>query len=360
MLHSIKAPTPFIARPELQILLSYARENASNNPLIVLRSGDAVPGGTGKTTLARAVAAQLRADGLFAGHHLMLALNGAEHHKLDERTKAVRLAKEVVIESCSGVDRSELSKLNDEELNRSYKQALTTKVGLLLIDDAWSEVEVRSLLLLNDSSVSTTSSTSSTSTTSSSFRSICAIITTRNDIVLAGARLFDVGKLSDDDSVKILQSFEQNRNIRVDDLKKVAVKCGNVALALSIVGASMARHKTFSVQKMLDSFVSKDVANGMQSSLQWSFDALDSKLQDVLQRASMFPFSFSVNAFDGAFTVDAHEDLQSLLHHGWLTWNRNEERFAMHDVVRDFVRKTIDSNRQVQLSDLIRKHFVRK
>ena len=69
----IKMPNGFIDRPELDSLLSYAKLNANNNPMIVLRSGDGVPGVTVKTTLARALAARLRSDGLCVnGHHLML------------------------------------------------------------------------------------------------------------------------------------------------------------------------------------------------------------------------------------------------------------------------------------------------
>jgi hypothetical protein len=53
---SIVSPSGFVARPELDLLLAHAREHSNSNPVIVLRSGDGVPGGTGKTTLARALA----------------------------------------------------------------------------------------------------------------------------------------------------------------------------------------------------------------------------------------------------------------------------------------------------------------
>jgi hypothetical protein len=49
---------------------------------------------------------------------------------------------------------------------------------------------------------------------------------------------------------------------------------------------------------MFELFVAKDVKDGMQSSLKWSFNALDVRLRDVLQRSSCFPYSFTKQSFD--------------------------------------------------------------
>jgi hypothetical protein len=62
-----------------------------------------------------------------------------------------------------------------------------------------------------------------------------------------------VGLLNANDSIKLLRSFlptssnnnnGDDTNVSDDNLKKVAKKCGNVALALSIVGRTMASSDT--------------------------------------------------------------------------------------------------------------------
>ena len=164
-------PSGFIDRPECESLFEHATSHRDGNPILMLRS-DAVPGGTGKTTLARALAARLRSESLFSGHHLLVELRGAQQFTGDDRAKAIRLAKMSVIESCNDVAVD--ATMSDSDVNREYIRALSSKVGLLLIDDACHEDDVRALLLLDEKTVLSSSSSSS------QIRSMCAIVTTRS------------------------------------------------------------------------------------------------------------------------------------------------------------------------------------
>jgi hypothetical protein len=66
---NIERPRIFVERPELAQLYEFVVSHANSQPVIVIGSGGGVPGGTGKTTLASALAANLYDNKLFSGIH---------------------------------------------------------------------------------------------------------------------------------------------------------------------------------------------------------------------------------------------------------------------------------------------------
>jgi hypothetical protein len=321
-------------------LLSSARESSKTQPIIVLRSSDAVPGGTGKTMLACALAAELRGEDLFNGHHVLVEMRGAEDHTDVNVKQAVRNAKRHVIERCGlslvdendGNESESRATNNEKQLDRVYRVALST-VGVLIIDDVWNEAPVNALLLLDD-------------VTMPRDQPRCAIVTSRNNIILACCVVRKIGVVPSDSAILMLKQYATNSRFSDDELVSVAEACGYIPLSLSLVGGAMAAVEDLTIAEMLQSLIPVSVEDAMGASLRWSYRALDSTLPTVLQQTASFPFSFTREAFEFAFGKDRSVLLSTLLNRGFLTLSvrGSSMLYSMHDVTRAFVRSCGDKD----------------
>jgi hypothetical protein len=322
----IEKPRHFVSRPELEVLLAKAREAKAEQPIFVLRSFDGVPGGTGKTTLACALAAQLRCEELFDGHHVLVEMRGAENHSDSDVKQAIRSAKRHVVERCGSCIANES---DDMELERVYRSVLSS-VGLLIIDDVWDSSPVRALLLLDD-------------VTFSRDTPLCAIVTSRETIALACSVEMKIGVVASDAAILLLKQHGKNSRFNDDELRRVAEACGQIPLALYLVGGAMAGWEDLNIAEMLESLISKKTDDAMNAPSQLSWRALDSVGQVALQQSASFPFSFTKEAFECAFGQSNSIHLTTLLSRGFLMFGDANGRYSMHDVTRAFVlRSTID------------------
>jgi tetratricopeptide (TPR) repeat protein len=335
----------FIPRPEMLGLLALAR--ASRNPILVLYSSDGLPGGTGKTTLARALAAQLQSEGRFPGCRVLVDLQGAANHSESDVNQAIRNAKRQIIEDCGLLLPIED---DDAKLDRVYKSAFHS-VGLLIIDDVWDHVPVEALLL--DAIVSRTTP-------------FCAVVTSRNHVGVPRSEACKIGVVPDDVAISMLKEYADNRRFLDSELHSVAKECGNIPLALRLVGRLLATTPDLTIDKMLHSRVPSAVQSAMENSLSLACEALDVDLWHTLQCAAVLPFRLSKVAFSEAvqfaFRIASVKKLDScftdLINRGLLSFV--DKRYSMHDVVRSHVLCTLDN---VSLADVLEKgafaYFIR-
>jgi tetratricopeptide (TPR) repeat protein len=181
-------------------------------------------GGIGKTTLAIHEAHKLRHR--FPDGQLYVNLRGAEDQRLDP---FVVLGEFLIV---LGLERSALPE-GREDRARLYRARLDTKKILVVLDNAFDEEQVRSLIPGSASSA--------------------VLITSRSRLDgLAGSHLVELGVLETSDAVSLLAKIAGSERVHLEPAaaEELSQLCGRLPLAVRIAGAKLRARPDWPVAKL--------------------------------------------------------------------------------------------------------------
>ncbi|HMO57649.1 MAG TPA: tetratricopeptide repeat protein [Roseiflexaceae bacterium] len=295
-------------------------------------------GGVGKTELAREVA--YRVHDLFPDGQLLVRLRGEQsQHLTHEHVLSPVQALQAIIEKLTGDDSVSGT---EAELAARYRSVLHGRRMFILADNARDAQQVEPLRPPVG----------------------CALlVTSREHIALEGMRSFVLGALTPetnpDAAVTLLRSICRSIGVHADELARL---CAYLPLALRIC-ASLLEHTPRKPAAFLRQLQAERlthmVAGGdpndprfsVEASLQLSYNALTAPLQYVMQQASIFPASFDLAAAQAI--IAGVESVPQALEHLYLRsiveWQPSTERYALHDLVREFCSKRLTDADAVRL-----------
>jgi tetratricopeptide (TPR) repeat protein/transcriptional regulator with XRE-family HTH domain len=289
-------------------------------------------GGVGKTVTAIKACCEVKDD--FTDAQLVLELRGVADHPMTPVEAMSRIIRDF---------HPETGKLPDEEadLVQLYRQVLTGKKALILLDNAKDEAQVRSLL--------------------SAPPPVAFVVTSRNALALDGVASIPLGLLPPDESLTLLRSLVGTKGSD-EELREVTRLCGFLPLALRVAGDFLRLHENWPLPKYIDAL--KDEATRLERlkgktpdrdvEAVLAFSARElvretPKQAERWQILSVFPADFGVQAVaavwdwkDGQELDEetATDELTALLDCSLVQYDAEKDRYSLHDLMRPIARDT--------------------
>lgn len=293
--HRLHAPAVLLGRDELlgraTNFVQTCRAEA-RPPVVLLVPPDGIPGGTGKTTAARALAAHLYERSIQTGGQIDVKLVTGNNAPLD----TLEAMREVLMSTC-GPGAAEMAR-DDASIRQCYARLFqpggALYDGVLVLDDAKSEEQICSLL-------PTACRTA-------------LIVTSRFTLslpVALGALRETVGTLPLPLAVDWLQrglTSCRGPTLSQEDiahLHRLAELCSGIALALQLVEKRLRRSgKTIRLCDLVARYQRdrQDYASDLDASLATSFSLLDhDALRDSLKRCAVISVPFHREVFEALY-----------------------------------------------------------
>jgi tetratricopeptide (TPR) repeat protein len=338
-LHQLRAPVADFVGRELEIdhLVKVLSEVTESGKTAI--GGIRGMGGLGKSELAYAVSHRL-AD-TFPDAQLLLELRGVSNNPLtpEQALQVVIRAFEPLAQLPSDLD----------ALKGIYITLLTGKRVLILADDAEDAKQVSALLPPPG----------------------CALLlTSRQRFNLPGMVTCDLETLPAQEAKELLLEIYPDIDTAAPHMAEL---CGRLPLALRL-SAEMCANSPMSIEYHLKALEKArlellrdpdnpdDPKTNVEASLRLSYDALDLLVQQVLCQLSVFPASFDTNAASAVVEVPGAEDhettadprpleemLALLYRRSLLDWDRQTERYSLHDLVRVFALARLEDEDAVRM-----------
>ncbi|HEX8221491.1 MAG TPA: tetratricopeptide repeat protein [Chloroflexia bacterium] len=345
-LHQLRAPvSDFVGRQaEIDRLVEALSEATRSGTAAI--TGMRGLGGIGKTELAYAVAQRL-AD-IFPDAQLLLEMRGTSNNPLPPEQ-----ALQTVIRAFEP-----LAQLPDDlnGLRAAYVSLLTGKRVLVLADDAKDARQVEPLRPPPG----------------------CALLlTSRQHFNLPGMETLDLGILPQPEAEQLLLEIYPAIG---STAPRMAQLCGRLPLALRL-SASVCANSARSIEHHLKELEDErarlaplrdpdDPNTSVEASFLLSYTTLDPIEQQVLCQLAVFPANFDLIAAEAVVQVDGAEDQPStvnprpledlfdlLYRRSLLEWDRQTERYSLHDLIRVFALARLDGEEAVRLRHA--QHYVR-
>ncbi|MBY0430382.1 MAG: metallophosphoesterase, partial [Rhodospirillales bacterium] len=196
-------PLDFIGRQkEVDVMIRHLRSSGKG---IIISSVNGLDG-IGKTSLATHVAHKLR--NAFPGGQFFINLQGASEKPLEPRRALEHFILSLDLHAKIPEDIEQVSAL--------YRNLLSRKQCLVVLDNAASAAQIRLLLPPKPCAV---------------------IVTSRNRFDIDGIPRLDLDLLTLDEAAKLLRSFVSTERCCDQDLQLIAELCGHLPLALRMTGA---------------------------------------------------------------------------------------------------------------------------
>lgn len=307
--HSLTLPTlDFVGRlTELQKL-----ESQVNNGIMI--SGLYGMGGIGKTELARAFASQIGQS--FPDAQIELNLRGTQAQPLSVVAALQRLIRVFHPNQDLPYD--------VDELRAIYLSVYADKKVLLLLDNASDTTQVELLIPPPDS---------------------FTLITSRVRFVVPGFFRLNLDVLQKDDATNLLLQIEPRISSFAPALAKI---CGYLPLALRLSASALAVNDTLSVERYLEKLSDLDLRVGLlKGTVEATYQLLDDNLRIFWKKLAVFNTSFTLGAaaFVCEETIEDSEELLSLLYkYSMVEFSEAQQRFQLHDLLRDYAIKNIPSD----------------
>ena len=234
--------------------------------------------------------------------------------------------------------------LADVEQGKTYLSELfAEKACLLVLDDVWELEQIEAFNVLADQSQ--------------------LLITSRDTRLtedLDGAMGYRVGLLDDQKALELLALLaEKSPEELTEDAKAVVKECGNLPLALAMVGA-MARGKTNPWASLLNRLRNADIEKIKQQfpnypytdlfrAIEVSIQALDAEIRERYLDFAVFPEDVPVplavlQTFwqaEGLDELEVEETIETLVGKSLLQQD-SSQYLSLHDLQRDYLRKQVD------------------
>ena len=323
-------PRDFVGRQtELRELLADLESGA-------VISGVQGKGGIGKTTLALKLAERLGQQ--FNGAQLFLDLQGMSANPVKTTS-----AMEHVIRSFF----PESGQLPNTvaELQPLYQSILQTEVSagrrvLLVFDNAKDRAQVEPLIPP---------------------AGCVMLVTSRAHFTLPGMKERNLEAMPMADARALLMELCDRCQTEAEEL---ATLCGRLPMALRIVGSFLRERRDYPVARYLEKLRAARLKQlpEVAASLQLSCEQLPQELLAHWHKLSVFPDSFDLNAAAAVLEVDADETLDALselVRFSLLDWLEAEQRYAMHDLAREYADSFLTDEEREALKLNHAQHFRR-
>ena len=272
-------------------------------------------GGVGKTELAYYVAREVRE--LYPGGQVLVNLRGLEAEPLapEQAMATVILAVEPE------------QKLPDkpEQIAGLYHGLLADRAVLVLADNAKGSEQVRSLVPKPPSAL---------------------LVTSRQTVQLGGIKRVDLDELPRPESVALLRAILGDKPAEDDQLDSLAELCGDLPLALWVAGNRLAASPALPVGDYLKRveekrselrFEGRDVMAVLDDSVE-ALERDAPKLAVRWRSLAVFPAPFDRAAAEAVGEFEDGE-LDTLVGRSLLLYDAKDERFRLHDLMRDLAQK---------------------
>jgi tetratricopeptide (TPR) repeat protein len=313
-LHQLPTPpADFTGRAdELKELLAAVRTGG------VTISGLQGLGGVGKTALALKLAEQLKPD--YPDAQFYLDLKGVT------QPLTPRDAMAYIVRAWHPT--AQLPE-KEEELAPLYRSVLEGKRVLLLMDNARDAKQVTPLI-----------------------PPACCLflVTSRQHFKLPGSITRDLGKLPHPDACELLIRIAPRLSKeRQEDIDRLAVLCGHLALALEKVGSALHVKENFSLSdymRRLAEARERLKLTETDAALQSSYELLPDELRQKFRFLSVFPDTFDLAAAAAVWDIPAESSqdaLGELLAYSLIDFDKTANRYSLHDLVRLFAGQLLNA-----------------
>ncbi len=293
-------------------------------------------GGIGKTEVAYEITRQVRDR--FPDGQLLLELRGEDGSQMPHEQAVAPL--EALKSIIRALTHDHELPDTERELVARYRSALAHRRVLILADNARDTAQVRPFIPPAGSAL---------------------LVTSRMVINLEGIKTVLLSPLSAEDSEALLVEICPRIGTHAAELARL---CGLLPLALRISASTlqqtpMRRPSTYVEHLRAERLLllvdpegnPDDPRASVEASLRLSFNALDDDMQQAILQLSVFPASFDVDAANAVLLgMGAVDDLlEKLYRRSMVEWNPETERYALHDLVREFCTERLTDILAVQL-----------
>ena len=279
-------------------------------------------GGAGKTELARRLAAELKAD--YPDAQIELDLKGVSPQPLSPADVLSAILR-AFRPTAQLPERA-------EELAALLRQTLDGHRALLLLDNAKDARQIAPLLPPPPGCL--------------------VLVTSRQHFAVPGLDAVNLGVMEPPEARALLLKIAPRIGPEADAL---AEACGRLPLALRLAASFLAVNEHIApadyLRQLRDSrqrlrlldkareLTAEDL--GLEASFTLSFQQLPTEQQQRFTQLAVFPESFDRAAVTAVWAVEestAGDALDLLLRLSLLEWNRESQRFELHDLLREFAR----------------------
>ncbi|MDB5307965.1 MAG: afsR 2 [Gemmataceae bacterium] len=281
-------------------------------------------GGVGKTTLAVYISSQLKVK--FPDGQYFVDLRGTTEPLPPEQ---------VMIEVIKAYHPTATELPRDlDAITREYRNTFAGKKVLFLLDNARDANQVRPLLPPEGCGL---------------------IITCRYTLdSLDGVEAIRLGEMTPKESVKLLRTLLPFGRATNEDLQTLAKLCSHLPLALNVAGSYLKGHMNWTIASYINALeksrldhlkIESDPAKDVEVVLSMSAAQLAREMPDLAatwQMLSVFPGAFDES--EASYILDLNEtctkeSLSRLLDWNLLLFNTADNRYQIHDLLRDIARK---------------------
>lgn len=296
-------------------------------------------GGIGKTSLAFAFARQVAAD--YPDALLYLDLRGQ-----GDRPLSVAEAQGQIIRAYRPFARLPE---HEQELQRLYQSVLGEMRGILLLDNVTSSQQIQSLLPPAGSG------------DQGGLSRWLTIFTTRQPLSVPGQALVHVDPLPSNDARRLLQTIAPRVGTAGD---RIIGSCGQVPLALRLIGTLIQRHPEVSVETLPARLASRQsgplLGGPVENALRLCLDLLSESQQKQWRMLAVFPGFFDLTAAAAVWKL--HPDLAAgalgqLIEQALVEQDQATGRYRLHDVVLTFLESRLVGEEQREAHHRFAAHY---
>ena len=202
---------------------------------------------------------------------------------------------------------------------------------------------------------------------------VALLVTSRHQIFLDGATRLDLDVMSAEEGRALLRGVVDARRATDSEIDTLAERCGRLPLALRAAGAYLQFRRDLKVsdylvlladeRRRLDSLKVPQAARDVRATLGLTgalLDADDPGLAARWRRLAVFSSAFlpdAAAAVWGATESDATEALDRLVARSLLVFERETQRYRLHDLVRTAAGEGLDDDSRLQAELAHAEHY---
>ncbi|HEX6718234.1 MAG TPA: tetratricopeptide repeat protein [Pyrinomonadaceae bacterium] len=323
-----RPPGDFVGRQQEIALIKKALAPSANAKI----AGVSGMGGVGKTALALFVADELRAD--YPHAQLYVQLKSMRNEPLDLAEALTRCLESL------GEKRQELPD-NIDGLSIQYRNCLSGKRALVVLDDVASEAQVRAFLPPPE----------------------CAlIVTSHKRLAVPGITQIPLKPLDVPDASKLLTLIAKRGT--VDEIEQIVNLCGRLPIAVRAAGSLLdvemdiePGHYVDQLRKEQARLEELDRAGsleiGVEATFNISYRRLNEEAQRIFRNLSIFPATFDRKADEVVCADNSGTQLSDLTRLSLVVYDEKTSRYHLHDLVRIYAAQLLQ---QHERSSGLRRH----
>jgi len=314
ILHELpQPPADFVGRnEELKVLLANLEKNGGT-----AISGLIGMGGIGKTALGLVLAHSLLEK--YPDAQFFIEMRGTSN----DPVKPSEVMKYVVQRFDPKAD---LRNTTENELTGIYKSTISMKRTILFLDNVFDASQIMPLF---------------------TFKNSFLLITSRRHFTIPGLHSLRLDVLNENDGERLLS--EICPRLTYEDVKRIAILCGYLPLALRIAGSYLEIHDDLTADeycsqlanraKRLSTLRLDGYLDGIDASFEHSYQLLFDDERRYWNMLAVFPTSFKRDALITLWDLEDERtrDLAlKLRQYSLLEYDRATDRYRLHDLLIDF------------------------